>query len=132
MPSKGELIRAHQYELGHSDWELKRLQTQARLVDPITRRYFLEAGLEPGMRVLDIGSGGGDVALLVAAIITESGEVVGIDRSPVAVDTAQARMQGLGLRNVSFRVGEPNQVDASIGREAGLKRSLREVPVSAP
>ena len=108
MPSKGELIRAHQYELGHSDWELKRLQTQARLVDPITRRYFLEAGLEPGMRVLDIGSGGGDVALLVAAIITESGEVVGIDRSPVAVDTAQARMQGLGLRNVSFRVGEPN------------------------
>jgi len=122
MPSKGELIRAHEYELGHSDWELKRLQTQARLVDPFTRRYFLEAGLAPGMRVLDIGSGGGDVALLAAAIVSESGEVVGIDRSPVAVAAAEARMEGLGLRNVSFRVGEPHQVafdrpfDAVVGR----------------
>jgi SAM-dependent methyltransferase len=122
MPSKRERIRAHEYELGHSDWELKRLQTQARLVDPFTRRYFLEAGLMPEMRVLDIGSGAGDVSLLAAAIVGETGEVVGIDRSPAAVAAAAARIDGLGLRNVSFLVGEPRQVafdrpfDAVVGR----------------
>ena len=111
MASEREKIRAHEYELGHSDWEMKRLQTQARLVDPFTRSYFLRAGLAPGMRVLDIGSGGGDVALLLAAIIGEDGEVVGIDRSAAAVAAAQTRTQGLGLGNVSFRVGDPRQVD---------------------
>ena len=50
------------YALGHSERELTRLGVQARLVDPITRRFFLEAGIEPGMRVLDVGSGAGDVA----------------------------------------------------------------------
>ena len=74
------------------------------------------------MRVLDIGSGGGDVAALVAAIVGAS-EFVGIDRSTVAVSAAQARMEDLSVSgNVSFRVGEPHQVafdrpfDAVVGR----------------
>jgi len=49
------------YVLGHSDQELARLSEQARIVEPITRRFFREAGLVPGMRVLDVGSGAGDV-----------------------------------------------------------------------
>ena len=103
--------RSHEYELGHTDWELKRLETQAKLVDPMTRRYFLDAGLAPGMRVLDIGSGGGDVAILAAAIVGASGEVVGSDRSPVAVAAASARVARLGFSNVSFREGDPTMMD---------------------
>ena len=61
MPSKGEASRGHEYELGHSDWELKRLQRQARLVDPFTMQFFRDAGVAPGMRILDFGSGAGDV-----------------------------------------------------------------------
>ena len=71
--------RAHEYELGHSDRELKRLRLQAQLVDPITRQFFQDAGLEPGMRVLDVGSGGGDTALLAAELVGDGGEVVGVD-----------------------------------------------------
>ena len=48
------------------DRELERLHLQAKLVDPITRQFLNEAGIVPGMRVLDVGSGAGDVAFLLA------------------------------------------------------------------
>jgi ubiquinone/menaquinone biosynthesis C-methylase UbiE len=50
------------YVLGHSSREIERLKAQAQLIDPITTRFFREAGIVPGMRVLDVGSGAGDVA----------------------------------------------------------------------
>jgi ubiquinone/menaquinone biosynthesis C-methylase UbiE len=99
--------RIHGYELGHSDRELKRLETQARLVDPMTRQFFKSAGLEEGMRVLDVGSGAGDVAFLVAEMVGSSGEVVGTDRSPEALTMAEARAQARSLASVSFRLGDP-------------------------
>jgi cyclopropane fatty-acyl-phospholipid synthase-like methyltransferase len=67
----------HAYVLGHSDRELERLSTQARLIDPITRQIFRAAGIVPGMRVLDVGSGAGDVAFLAAEMVGDAGEVVG-------------------------------------------------------
>ncbi|TRC98361.1 hypothetical protein FJV77_07875 [Mesorhizobium sp. WSM4306] len=56
--------RRYEYELGHSDRELRRLATQAALVDPMTRDYLRRAGIQTGMQVLDIGSGAGGVAFL--------------------------------------------------------------------
>jgi hypothetical protein len=53
---------ASPYVMGHSDRELQRLQRQARLIDPITRQFLVQARLAHGMRVLDIGTGAGDVA----------------------------------------------------------------------
>ena len=70
------------YVLGHSDRELERLSAQARAVDPMTRRFFSEAGIGPHMVVLDVGSGAGDVALLAAELVGGSGEVVGV--GPIA------------------------------------------------
>jgi ubiquinone/menaquinone biosynthesis C-methylase UbiE len=107
MTSREDDGRAHEYELGHSDRELKRLRLQAQLVDPITRQFFHDAGLEPGMRVLDVGSGGGDTALLAAELVGDDGEVLGVDISPVAVAAAQNRMKALGKGNISFRQGDP-------------------------
>ena len=52
--------------LGHSKRELDRLIAQARLIDPIARRFFLDAGIGAGMPVLDLRSGDGDVAILAA------------------------------------------------------------------
>src|SRR5258706_6857202 len=113
---------APEYVLGHSDRELDRLQAQARLIDPVTRRFFHEAGVGLGMRVLDVGGGAGDVALLVADLVGESGEVVGADRVPAALETARTRAAARSLRNVSFRVGDPAEMtfqrpfDAVVGR----------------
>lgn len=110
------------YVLGHSSRELDRLNAQARLVDPITRRFFGEAGIGPGMRVLDVGSGAGDVAFLAAELVGDTGEVVGVDRSPAGLEVARARVAEYSLRNVSFLEGEPATIeferpfDAAVGR----------------
>jgi SAM-dependent methyltransferase len=110
------------YVLGHSDREIERLKTQARLIDPITQRFFREAGIIPGMRVLDVGTGAGDVAFLAAEIVGDNGEVVGVDRVPAALEAARARASARSLRNVIFREGDPGEMtferpfDAVIGR----------------
>ncbi len=114
--------RSHEYELGHSDREIKRLASQAQLVDPITRRFFQDAGVKSGMRVLDIGSGAGDVAFLAAELVGPGGEVVGTDRSEVAVSNATSRAEERSLANVSFRQGDASELsfeskfDAIVGR----------------
>ena len=110
------------YVLGHSDRELERLTAQARLIDPITRRFFRDAGIVRGMRVLDVGSGAGDVAFLVADLVGDTGEVVGVDRAPSALAVARARADAQSRRNVSFREGDPAEMaferafDAAVGR----------------
>ncbi len=55
------------YALGHSEREIGRLSVQARAFEPFTRRMLEQAGVSAGMRVLDVGSGAGDVAFLCAS-----------------------------------------------------------------
>ena len=55
------------YPLGSTDAEQERLIRQAARLEPITERFFCDAGISPGQRVLDVGSGVGDVAMLAAA-----------------------------------------------------------------
>ena len=110
------------YVLGHSDREISRLKVQARLLEPATRQFFREAGIVAGMRVLDIGSGAGDVAFLAADLVGASGEVVGSDTAAAAVLAATRGADDRGLRNVSFREGNAAHMifdrpfDAAVGR----------------
>jgi ubiquinone/menaquinone biosynthesis C-methylase UbiE len=110
------------YALGHSEEELERLRVQSRFVEPITRQFFQEAGISAGMRVLDVGSGAGDVAFLTAELVGDSGEVIGTDQVAAAVATSTHRAKAKGLRNVSFRVGDASELkfdrpfDAVVGR----------------
>jgi SAM-dependent methyltransferase len=82
--------------------EQRRLERQAQLFDPLTERVFLAAGLGPGMAVLDLGSGAGDVAMLAARIVGAAGSVLGVERDPVAVALATARAEQAGMPNVRF------------------------------
>jgi SAM-dependent methyltransferase len=110
------------YALGHSDQELERLNAQARAFEPLTRRLLLDAGITSGMRVLDIGSGGGDVSVLLATLVGPSGSVVGVDTSADAVSHATSRAAAEGITNVSFCASELSSLpfgrdfDAIVGR----------------
>ena len=111
-----------EYALGHSEQELERISAQARRFEPFTRQVFQSAGVENGMRVLDVGSGPGDVAFLAAELVGNDGSIIGTDKAPAAVALARARASSKGLRNVEFREGDPTQMtfdrpfDAIVGR----------------
>jgi SAM-dependent methyltransferase len=140
MDDRGHDVESTTYILGHSERELDRLKAQARFIDPITRRFFEAAGVERGMRVLDVGSGAGDVAFIAADLVGETGEVIGVDRVALAIATARARASARTTSNVSFLIGDPGEIppeqsfDAIVGRyvlqfqadPAGMLRKLAE------
>ena len=86
---------------------MDRLRAQARFLEPVTRQFFREAGIRQGMRVLDVGSGAGEVAFLAAEIVGTAGEVVGTDTAPAAVAATTIAARTRGLPNVRFREGNP-------------------------
>src|SRR5262245_60188429 len=91
-----------QYALGSTDAEHERLIRQAARLAPLTQRLFREASIGPGQRVLDLGSGIGDVAMLAARLVGPSGEVVGVERDILSIARAKARVAAAALHNVSF------------------------------
>jgi ubiquinone/menaquinone biosynthesis C-methylase UbiE len=99
------------YVLGHSDREITRLKMQARLLEPVTKRFLQEAGIAAGMHVLDVGSGAGDIALLEAGLVGPSGSVTGSDTATAAVAAATRAVEEKGLHNVFFRHGDPAQME---------------------
>jgi ubiquinone/menaquinone biosynthesis C-methylase UbiE len=111
-----------EYALGNTHAEHRRLMRQAERLDPLTERLFREAGIGPGQRVLDIGSGAGDIAMLAARLVGISGEVVGLERDIRSIHRARARVAAAGLYNVTFtqcdvsEVASGKQFDAAVGR----------------
>ena len=85
------------YLLGHTDDELLRLERQAAFFAEETEETLRRAGLAPGMRVLDLGCGVGDVAVAAATIVGPDGAVLGLDRSRDAVTVANRRLTAYGL-----------------------------------
>jgi 2-polyprenyl-3-methyl-5-hydroxy-6-metoxy-1,4-benzoquinol methylase len=110
------------YVLGHSDREISRLKVQARLLEPVTKQFLRDAGITAGMRVLDIGSGAGDVAFLAAELVGRSGEIIGCDTSSAAVAAATRAAEEGGMHHVFFRESDPahmefsQRFDAIVGR----------------
>src|SRR5438105_3183672 len=62
--------------------------------------------LEPGERVLDLGSGAGTDSLVAAQMVGSEGSVTGIDMTPQMLAKARAAADELGVRNVEFLEGE--------------------------
>ena len=110
------------YVMGRTSAETERLQLQASVLAPHSAHLLRLAGITPGMRVLDVGCGAGDVSMLLGELVGPDGAVIGVDMNPAVLELARARAAEAGLANVSFlagdlmdlRLGQP--VDALVGR----------------
>jgi ubiquinone/menaquinone biosynthesis C-methylase UbiE len=111
-----------EYAFGYSESEQRRLISQARFWGDLTEDLFRRAGLQPGMRVLDVGCGAGDVSLLAAAFVGPTGSVLGVDAAASSIAFAQQRARAAGLGHVAFCKSElttlelDRQFDALVGR----------------
>lgn len=114
------IVEPDQYVLGHSPHEIERLSAQARLYTPFTLSFFRTAGITAGMRVLEVGCGGGDVSLLIAQLVGAHGEVVGVDQSATAIATAQQRAQDLSAHNLRFLVADVTAPDTALTAEGAF------------
>src|SRR5262249_8548634 len=105
-PNQGEYVPPAQtpagpYVLATGEAAAHRLRILHSVYGPGTRRVLLDAGIQPGMRVADLGCGVGMVTALLAELVGPAGSIVGIDAS--AAQLAQARAQlNAGTRNVCF------------------------------
>ena len=94
----------------------------ARAFEPLTRTLFAEAGLQAGMRVLDVCSSAGDVAFLAREIVGSDGQVTGFNSSAATVAHANDRAAFRGLANVNFveacfdELPFGKDIDAIVGR----------------
>lgn len=125
------------YALGSNAHEHDRLQRQADVFRPFTTQFLRNAGLAPGMRVLDVGCGAGDVSLIAAELVAPGGEVVAVDRDATVLERARGRYADLNA-GITFVQADLNDLphlgvfDALIGRlvlmyapdAAGLLRTL--------
>ena len=95
-------------------------------------------GVEPGMRVLDIGSGSGYTTALLAELTGEGGEVVGLEIVPELVAFGQENLARLAPRNARIEraekeLGKPGEtfdriLVSAAAREIpeALKRQLKD------
>ena len=112
------------YPLGAEEFEHARLQRQAVWVAPHTERLFRRAGIGPGQRVLELGSGMGDVSLILARLVGPSGQVVGVDREARTIARASARMKALGLDQVRYVQTDLVELPADRTFDAGVGRYI--------
>jgi ubiquinone/menaquinone biosynthesis C-methylase UbiE len=91
-----------EYALGRSQEEYARLARQGELFRLMTRRLFEDAGIATGMRVLDPGSGPGDVCMMLADMVGPSGTAIGLELDADAVRFARERASAAGFGNITF------------------------------
>ncbi len=110
------------YVLGHRAEELARLDGQAKMLEPATRLALQLAGIGPGMRVVDLGTGTGEVALLVAEAVGPDGSVLAVDRAADGLAYAATKFADRGVTNIELVEADvasyvpEEQVDAVLGR----------------
>jgi ubiquinone/menaquinone biosynthesis C-methylase UbiE len=103
----------------------KRAEERLRTMGAMTDRMLAEAGVVPGARVLDLGTGTGDTALLAAARVGPGGSVLATDASPSMVEVARDAVKSAGASNVEVRRMDASALDVEAGSfDAAIARQV--------
>jgi ubiquinone/menaquinone biosynthesis C-methylase UbiE len=70
-----------------------------------TGNPFSLGALEPGEKVVDVGSGAGFDSLIAARMVAPGGRVVGVDMTPAMLEKASRAAGEAGIGNVEFHLG---------------------------
>ena len=71
--------------------------------------------LQPGERVVDVGSGAGFDSFIAAGQVTDSGSVIGVDMTPEMLTKSRATADALGFTQVAFEEGLAEQLPVEDG-----------------
>ena len=72
-------------------------------LQPVSERMMELADIQPGSRVLDVATGGGEPAVTAAHRVGPSGHVLATDLAPQMVALGREQAAELGLHNIDFR-----------------------------
>ena len=84
---------------------------RGRALDPLTELLLDLAGVTVGSRVLDLGAGTGDQALLAARRIGPAGLVLATDISAAMLALTQEAVRAASLANVQTRVMDAQRLE---------------------
>jgi SAM-dependent methyltransferase len=89
----------------------KRAQRVREFGLPVSAWMIDHAGLQPGLRVLELAAGPGETGFLAAELIRPGGLLVCSDATDEMLEVARARADELGIENVEFRRIELEWID---------------------
>jgi SAM-dependent methyltransferase len=91
-------------------WD-KRARSVREFGLPVSTWMLDHAGLQPGLRVLELAAGPGETGFLAAELIRPGGTLVCTDATDEMLEVARARAQELGVENVEFNRIELEWID---------------------
>jgi len=115
MQTQSKLNGRGDYVLATGNAAANRLRILHNVYGPGARELLLRAGIQRGMRAVDLGCGVGMTTQLLAELVGPTGEVVGVDYSAAQVEQACALLPS-DLSNVRFV--EASAIDTGLPREA--------------
>jgi SAM-dependent methyltransferase len=74
------------------------------------------AKIKSGDTVVDLGSGAGNDCFVARSFTGETGEVIGIDMTSSMIEKAKQNAENLGFKNVTFRLGDIEDIPLSSKR----------------
>jgi SAM-dependent methyltransferase len=78
---------------------------------PVSAWMLDHAGLQPGLRVLELAAGPGETGFLAAELIRPGGSLVCSDATDEMLEVARARAEELGIENIEFKRIELEWID---------------------
>lgn len=99
--------------LGYDEALLSRLPERIQASYCGVGNPFSLGAIDPGMAVLDVGSGSGVDTLVAALLVGPGGRAVGIDITPEMVARARANLELTKLTQVAFHQGSAEQLGFS-------------------